>query len=1027
MVRFNSPSKRVKIVILILALECFLILFFPPALLFRSTVITGGDTASHYPTAVLMRDRLFSGESFLTWVHGNYAGFPMFLHYFPLPFALMALVSLLTPMQVAFKLVTLAAVLPMPVAAYKCLRNMGYDSTVCFLGAGFSVLFLLTEENAMWGGNIASTLAGEFAYGMSMILCIYLVGKLYRDIPRNRNLVRNAFIESLIALCHGYPLLQSGFGSSFFLLRRDRVLHVICLHALAFAFAGFWLLPLLAQTPWNTSFSSAWDIQDRRELMPPILLPAVAGIAAGWMVRLWDRFRGGRRGLAGYGIGAGPEHYLWWHTALAFLCYAVTPLVGLIDIRFIPFAQMFLVLLGAIGWGKVLERIPYPLAVSCIAVFALVAAAIHRVEFLPTWVEWNYSGFESKPAWPAFRDVNEYLRGDANSPRVVYEHATEHNDTGTMRAFEMLPFFSGRSTAEGLYVQSAVNAPFVFYMESELSWAPACPFPQYNYTYLNPTRGAAHLRLFNASQFVAVTEQVKRALDECPDFIPRASFPPYRIYRVADCDGSYVVPLRYKPYRIPAHNWKQVQYDWFRKSSLDVPLVATPKSDGGEYWKDLPLWEGPMEDIPRYPIAGSDSVRASASLGDNRITVKTSSVMQPLWLKIAYHPDWRIVSGKGEIYLASPAFMLLVPHTPEVVIEFSTGAGVYSLGNRLTLLAVGTALAGTVFARFGKRSARARDGGHAGEASSDAGTASGGRQAVHPSPSAPVLPWVLMGGAFVAAMMLRVDHDPLLLYRKAVGIYERASSLNPSGRESAAIKDRRDKAMEEARRLFRKGVEKFPRSPVVDYSAFYIALTYAADDRWQEVIDTLAPFLERYPDSRLHADILYQIGLAYKSLGNADAAKGYLRQALVTHPDSQWGGNAAARLTELESPEALMSMARTWCDAGRYGPARALSVAVSESSASPAAMKAESSLLAARCVFHRSQWEEASKLLTAWISKHGDHPELPRAHYYLGRCRMYAGHFADARENFERALELDPSLRTELGKMLEAVKEPRER
>ena len=70
-------------------------------------------------------------------------------------------------------------------------------------------------------------------------------------------------------------------------------------------------------------------------------------------------------------------------------------------------------------------------------------------------------------------------------------------------------------------------------------------------------------------------------------------------------------------------------------------------------------------------------VEATATLDKNRIVVETSAPHHPLWLKVSYHPDWRISEGAGELYLASPAFMLLVPETSRVVLRFDTSGGFY--------------------------------------------------------------------------------------------------------------------------------------------------------------------------------------------------------------------------------------------------------------------------------------------------------------------------------------------------------------
>ncbi|HLC57805.1 MAG TPA: hypothetical protein VJH95_04490, partial [Candidatus Nanoarchaeia archaeon] len=97
-------KKQTILELIILAsILIFLLAYFKPSLILSKTITSGGDTASHYPTAVFLKENLFplriSG-----WSQGNYAGSPLFQFYFPLTFYLMAALSYLIPMQVAFKL-----------------------------------------------------------------------------------------------------------------------------------------------------------------------------------------------------------------------------------------------------------------------------------------------------------------------------------------------------------------------------------------------------------------------------------------------------------------------------------------------------------------------------------------------------------------------------------------------------------------------------------------------------------------------------------------------------------------------------------------------------------------------------------------------------------------------------------------------------------------------------------------------------------------------------------------------------------
>ena len=271
--------ERINLPVLILLIsEVLLILLFPPSFVFESTVTAGGDTPSHFISAIAMSRGPQAFFSPVTWIHGAYCGFPLFLQYFPLPFAMMAIVSLAVSLKIAFKFVTLLAIIPMPAAAYLCLRRLGYAQNTAAIGAVLSLPFLFMTENSMWGGNIHSTLAGEFSFGISLILYVFFTGKLYADISRHKSPWGNSVLEALIAMSNGYPLLQFAMGTSYFLLRGGNLRYILQLHAAAFGLAAFWLLPVLWRIPWNTPFVHSWHFKSWAEIAPPFLWPSFAGV-----------------------------------------------------------------------------------------------------------------------------------------------------------------------------------------------------------------------------------------------------------------------------------------------------------------------------------------------------------------------------------------------------------------------------------------------------------------------------------------------------------------------------------------------------------------------------------------------------------------------------------------------------------------------------------------------------------------------------------------------------------------------------
>ncbi|MGA3115560.1 MAG: 6-pyruvoyl-tetrahydropterin synthase-related protein [Syntrophobacteraceae bacterium] len=1115
--------------------EVLLILFFPASLVFESTLTAGGDTPSHFLSAVAMNRGLFAIFSPVTWIHGAYAGFPLFLQYFPLPFALMALISKAVSLQIAFKLVTLLAIIPLPAAVYLCLRRLRYGQNTAAIGAMLSLPFLFITENSMWGGNISSTLSGEFAFGISFILYIIFTAKLYSDISEGKSPLGNSALEALMALGHGYPLVQSVMGTSYFILRGRNLRTILQLHAAAFGLAAFWLLPLLWRIPWNTPSAISWHFEKWAEIAPPLLWPSFAGALMVAVSGIRNFFRPAKglsalskasrdrptqtidptgdalRATPGTSLSDaheniaandrlvsltspsfaesidGPEFYLFWQFGIALLCFSLAPSLGLVDIRFLPFAQIMLVLLGAVGWGRLLSRLPRPnlwLACFCAGIIAL---ALTRAATVDSWIQWNYSGMESKPFWNSYRLVNEYLKGDKNSPRVVYEQNEITNRAGTSRAFELLPYYSGRSTLEGLYMQSSPTSPFVFYMQSELSQTPSTPLSQYYYSRPDPDRAADRLRLFNVSQVIALSDNIANALDSSPDYELAIACPPYRIYLVRRCGDSYVEPLRFRPLRIPSRDWKKVQFEWFRKSTLRVPLVVAPEDSPGDFWKELQNYDGNPERIPEIPILQADrvskvlqinnrekrggwgdicpphplpplvmdrsgiawrsggklslpllsfrnfaefcahdpqaleayvaqirtpsasepqdpinhpedeTIRTQAILGDGKITIDTSKPGHPLWIKVSYHPDWRITEGAGELYLASPAFMLLVPRTSRVVLTFDTGSGIYLWGKILFFL--------TVMAFILKTLLTGATGGILEHRKGPGRINSARLESPPPLPSKIginarfLAAYALMAAITLGAIFTRNHRDPVLLYDLAAGKFEGINNdKNPpypplekggeTGPGEPAFQDSLDSASRPAWpdvHLLDECIVKFGHSSELDSCMFYKASLMSAWKRWDGLRPMLEEFLEKNPDSRIYAEGLTWMGEACLNTGKKEDAERFFRQALFSWPEGNATKQSGLRLAEMIGPDTLLDTAKGLLTSGRYLEAyniyRALTLSPDKN------IRDQSVLSLAYCSFYMNRTEEASNLLIQWLNDNFEAPESPQVQADLRHCQ----------------------------------------
>jgi len=635
-----------------------------PELLFVATIPAGGDTPCHYPTFLYLRDYLLGHGRLQGWYPGAYLGHPLLLYYFPFPFLVMCVLSLVMPAPVAFKLGTVGGVFLLPLLTYVSFRLMRFRFPSPLLAAAGSVVFLFIEENPIWGGTIASTLVGEFSYTYGLAFAVLFLGVAYRAYSQGRGFWLPAALLALTALAHGYAVLWAGLAAGYFLYAARRPLRTLAWTAAvggaAFALVAFWLLPLLVDWGQTTPYADPWIAPGFRNLFPPHLwvLAAAAVGGLGWTL-VYERSAGGA------------DHRLLYlaHAALIAVALAFAgPAAGVIDIRFLPFAHAAVALLGAASIGSMLSRLRAPVLVALALLMATVVILDSRSRQLRAWSRWNFAGLEAKELWPEFHAMSERLRGTVADPRVAVEYSRVHERAGSIRMYETLPFFSGRSTIEGVYNQASLSTHPIYYLASELGPSSPNPFKSRYYSKFDTDAAVAHLRLFNARDVVALSTPLADSLAARRDTALVAKVPPYSIFRL-DGEWAYVTPMTHEPVRSPPRGWRDKAYRWFTRKPLSpAHLVFTDDTRFG-------LVEGDEYLAPAaVPLPSPPHVEERVE--NERITVKTSRVGHPLLVKVSYHPRWRATGARGP-YLVSPSLMMIVPERETVVLEYArTGADV---------------------------------------------------------------------------------------------------------------------------------------------------------------------------------------------------------------------------------------------------------------------------------------------------------------------------------------------------------------
>jgi len=648
------------------------------SLLFTTTTVTGGDMASHFPTAAYLKSELLPKGRLIGWYPGNFCGFPLFQFYFPFPFFWIVFISLIVPLEISFKLISVLGIFLLPLCSYFAMRLARQKFPTPALAAVFTLPFLFSEGNSMWGGNILSNLAGEFSFQIAFGMSIVFLLSIYRNIYTSRYVILNGLLLGIIGLTHGVGLIFAVLVPLFFLIWPltgiwKRAHYLLRTYGLALGVMALWFFPFLAGSEWSTKFNLLWHISDFKEVFPEILWPFLTIAIAGTIVLAIHHLYTIKKKT---GPPAGVLTlvlYLWFAVAVAVLLFETAYELNVVDIRFLPYAEFIPMLIAAITigyWSRFLKGSPLLLLILLLGTGMWINNHSRSVS---NWAKWNYSGFEHKGAWNTYHNVNTFLKGNESDPRVVYEHSPLYNRFGTIRAFENLPYFSGRSTIEGLYMQSSITAPFAFYLQSEISSPGSYPLPQYDYSHPDLDKGVKHLRLLNISHFITISNTIKQLARKHEGLELAATIDDIEIFKVNPPEYGYAVPLPYHPVLSVQENWRYKSYQWFRNYDPDMPhILFIDQPAKLDQYADKLIEFNSDGNLPPVKIKGEKPI-VESRLAGNKINIETSRTGWPLLVKVSYHPNWQCEGAVGP-FLISPSFMLIIPMENTVRMYFRRGS-----------------------------------------------------------------------------------------------------------------------------------------------------------------------------------------------------------------------------------------------------------------------------------------------------------------------------------------------------------------
>ena len=686
--RFALLGWRRIITFLTVAAATMLVLsVMHPQLIIRDTTPTGGDMGAHVWGPAYLRDHLLPKGRLAGWAPDWYDGFPAFQFYMvlpsllivllnvglhPLPAALIVgamaiavhrayrepriypyrrmvltaavLVTVLVvgmPYGVAFKIIAALGVVSMPLSAYLLGRFSNMPFPVPAMLSVAMLPFVFDRSFNILGGNVASTMAGEFAFSLSLSLSLVYLGLMYRALETGRSRGWAAATFGACALCHLLvAFVVIGVTLVMFLIRvgRTQFKSLVLVGTIGGALSAFWVLPFFAKRTYvndmgwvkmkppdnpylNSLFFRNFPASEHvLKDSPPFRVVFVIAVL-GLVMSILRRNRMGvvlalGAALVAAGFRYMPEGRLW-------------------NGRILPSYYLFIYLLAAVGLGELARTIADLLTSARLKTFVRSGAPIvafmsmwlvfgpalralpggyvdssgvyhwpkklslittRDISFLQGWTEWNWLGYEARTPRDKFGGYAEYyainqmmrsIGAEHGCGRAMWEYDSGEEAYGTTMAMMLLPHWTDGCipSQEGLYFEASSSTAFHFLNQSALSVSPSRAQSHITYPNFDVPLGIKQLQLMGVRYYMAESPEAIRQASENPDLtaVTIGSAGPWHVFMVAGSD--MVQPLSFQP--VVYSNVTEQQKSWL------APAVAFFNDPA--QWSVLCAASGPKE------------------------------------------------------------------------------------------------------------------------------------------------------------------------------------------------------------------------------------------------------------------------------------------------------------------------------------------------------------------------------------------------------------------------------------------------
>jgi hypothetical protein len=607
-------------------------------LVFDRTTPTGGDMGAHVWGPAFLRDHLLPNLQLSGWSMDWYGGLPLYRFYMVIPALAIVAFDVVLPYGVAFKLVAVSGLVLFPLACWAFGRLANFRHPIPELFAVAALCFLLDESFQIYGGNVKSTMAGEFSFSIALTLAMVGLGLLAHGLRTGRFRVWTAVVLSLAAVSHGIVLIFVAVSAVVLVLvwlDGQRLVYAVTTGVTTLLLAAWWVGPFLFGHEFMTDMKygfrpegandSFWDMFFPLAAPLDFLITALAAIGLIAMVM--------RRNLNGTALGI----IMLVFVGLVYLTRDSLPGIGLLwNPRLLPFVYLVRYLLMVIG---ALELITWfvnaarnrlasselnayegafaagAITLSCLVVFGWMyetlpfdgrvtegEASIYAWGPLRKgpesgravadgWTRYNMQGYEGRSQYPEYHAVvttMDEIGATRGCGRALWENNSANGEYGTTMALMLLPHWTDGCIAsmEGLFFEASGTTPYHFLTTAAMSEQSSNPVRQLRYVNNDAEVGVRHMRDLGVRYLMVRTDPAKTEAAAREELELVTISGPWEIYELRG--SSIVEPLAVQPIVVETRGGDQrernleVGTSWFQRRE---DWSAIPANDGPESWQ----------------------------------------------------------------------------------------------------------------------------------------------------------------------------------------------------------------------------------------------------------------------------------------------------------------------------------------------------------------------------------------------------------------------------------------------------------